>query len=119
MLDGFPNKAAEAICIYALMGLNGRQRPKKQQAETDGNDEPPSLPCLVDGKTVLFFRGLARGCIVEPSRADLSMGWGWDPIFKEERSQKTFAMLGPDKKSKFSHRGNALKVLRAFLDTGA
>ena len=81
MLAGFEDKSAEAICIYALMPTRRR---------------------------ILFFRGTARGQIVEPRG---TIGWGWDPIFEEERSQATFGEMDASSKSKFSHRAKAIEAL--------
>lgn len=104
MLAGFPNKSAEAICIYALMGQEKMQPRVEPQLRT---------------RTILFFRGRALGQIVEPRRASPTSGWGWDAIFEEERSRLTFAEMSQELKSKFSHRANALTVLRKFLESQA
>lgn len=108
MLMGFPNKSAEAVCIYALKSLDGLN-------QGDGHDSSPSSPNVKE-ETVLFFRGIALGRIVEPRRGNPNMGWGWDPIFEEERSRMTFAEMEAEVKSKFSHRANALRVLKTFLE---
>lgn len=110
MLAGFTNKSAEAVCIYALMGL-------LPAATTDGNDSPaPSSANQQRRPILLFFSGIARGQIVEPRRANATSGWGWDPIFEEERSRLTFAEMSAEMKSKFSHRASALTILRKFLE---
>lgn len=114
MLTGFSNRAAEAICIYALMVPNSsllkqqQQQPSQNQGDDSSRTEGHS--------TILFFRGLARGQVVEPRRGNPTMGWGWDPIFEEERSRLSFAEMGPEVKSKFSHRAAALNVLRTFFE---
>lgn len=88
MLAGFEDKTAEATCIYALM---------------DGDSK------------IVFCKGSVRGKITE---ARGSSGWGWDPIFEEERSGMTFGEMDLSMKFKFSHRSNALTVLKKYLSLG-
>lgn len=111
MLMGFQNKSAEAVCIYALMNLDGHSRDRLSRGQ-----EYDSSPSHVRARTILFFRGAVRGQVVEPRQRRPNMGWGWDPIFEEERSRLTFAEMEPEVKSKFSHRAGALKVLQTFLE---
>ena len=63
----------------------------------------------------MFVRGTVRGRIVEPRG---TTGWGWDPIFEEERSRATFGEMDASSKSKFSHRAKAIELLKKFLDDG-
>lgn len=84
MLAGFEDKSAKAECIYAL-----------QEEE----------------KRIVFFRGIARGQIVEPR----GTSWGWDAVFEEERSSKTFAEMDVSMKSSFSHRASACAILKKYL----
>jgi len=42
-------------------------------------------------------------------------GFGYDPIFFYPPLNKTFAQLSPEEKNSVSHRGKALKKLKAFL----
>lgn len=65
-------------------------------------------------KRILFFRGVARGQITKPRGSS----WGWDPIFEEERSRLTFGEMDASMKSKFSHRANALTILKKYLTAG-
>lgn len=97
MLTGFDDKFSEAHCIYALMPIF------KLAAAT------PEY----SGKEIVFFRGIARGLIVSPRG---SLGWGWDPVFEEERSQLTFGEMDASMKSRFSHRANALTILKKYLE---
>jgi len=105
MLDGFEDKYSEAHCVYALMPLFGARENK---------DEATTIKRMDEGskKKIVFFRGIARGHIVSP-RGEL--GWGWDPVFQEERSRLTFAEMEPSIKSEFSHRANAVKLLEKYL----
>jgi XTP/dITP diphosphohydrolase len=64
------------------------------------------------GKQYLFT-GIARGEITL-ERAG-SQGFGYDPIFRPEGYQETFAQLALETKNKISHRGKATVELIAFL----
>jgi XTP/dITP diphosphohydrolase len=64
------------------------------------------------GKQYLFT-GIARGEI-SLERAG-NQGFGYDPIFRPEGYQETFAQLPLETKNKISHRGKATVELIAFL----
>jgi XTP/dITP diphosphohydrolase len=69
------------------------------------------LAAALDGKTLATFRGTAEGIILEAPRG--RNGFGYDPLFYFPQIEKTFAELTAEEKSKYSHRGAAL---REFLD---
>lgn len=78
----------------------------------DKSAEAVCLYALMTGRDRIFFcRGAVRGRIVEPRGSS----WGWDPIFEEHRCSKTFGELGPEEKSKYSHRSSALMVMKKVL----
>ena len=66
----------------------------------------------LNGKQHLFT-GIARGEITLEKSGD--QGFGYDPIFKPEEYQETFAQLSLDIKNKISHRGKATQQLIDFL----
>ena len=66
----------------------------------------------LNGKQHLFT-GIARGEITLEKSGD--QGFGYDPIFKPEEYQETFAQLSLDIKNKISHRGKATQLLIDFL----
>ena len=59
-----------------------------------------------------FFEGRVPGSLVPPRGGD---GFGWDPIFLPDGSDKSFAEMSEKEKSCISHRGRALEALRAHL----
>jgi len=67
-----------------------------------------------DGKTLGVFRGVAEGVILDHLQG--SGGFGYDPMFYFPAIQKTFAELSPEEKSKYSHRGAALRKFLAWID---
>jgi len=58
-------------------------------------------------------RGQVRGIITEEKKGE--SGFGYDPIFFYRPFGRTFAELPPDGKNAVSHRGRALRKMRAFL----
>ena len=66
----------------------------------------------LNGKQHLFT-GIARGEITLEKSGN--QGFGYDPIFKPEEYQETFAELSLDIKNKISHRGKATQLLIDFL----
>lgn len=60
-----------------------------------------------------LFEGICKGEITEAKSG--SEGFGYDPVFKPEGSQITFAEMNAEEKNKISHRGRAIKKLVDFL----
>ncbi len=66
-----------------------------------------------DGR-ILLFTGSAQGRILESPRG--TGGFGYDPLFYVPEAGKTFAEMKPEEKGRWSHRGKALRKLRAHFD---
>lgn len=62
-----------------------------------------------------LFTGIARGIIISEKIGD--QGFGYDPIFKAEGFQETFAQLSLETKNAVSHRGKVVRQLIAFLSS--
>lgn len=60
-----------------------------------------------------YFEGRCDGIITEEQRG--TDGFGYDPIFLPEGSDKTFAEMSHEDKNAISHRGRATRKLVAFL----
>jgi len=74
-----------------------------------------TIICLIlDGKKY-FFEGRCEGQILR-SAAGVA-GFGYDPVFLPDGSQKSFAEMNPAEKNVFSHRRRAADLLTAFLKT--
>lgn len=58
-----------------------------------------------------IYEGIARGSLVWPPRGDL--GFGYDPVFVPDGSEKTFAEIEPAEKHRMSHRADAFAKLVA------
>ncbi|SUB76170.1 ribonuclease PH [Peptoniphilus indolicus] len=62
----------------------------------------------------IFFEGVCKGDIIKSEKGDA--GFGYDSIFVPKGYDKTFAELGNEEKNKISHRSNALKKFRQFIE---
>lgn len=60
-----------------------------------------------------FFEGMVKGEITEEKQGNC--GFGYDPIFRPEGFEQTFAELGNDIKNKISHRAKAVAALCDYL----
>ena len=73
-----------------------------------------SIALIINGKRY-SFEGLVNGEILKEKSG--TSGFGYDPIFKPDGYDKSFAELGLEIKNKISHRANAIKKLAEFLKT--
>ena len=62
-----------------------------------------------------LFDGIVTGCITEERRG--GEGFGYDPIFRPDGYDNTFAELGHEVKNKISHRARAVAKLVDNLKT--
>nr|WP_314895493.1 non-canonical purine NTP diphosphatase [uncultured Flavobacterium sp.] len=89
---------------------------KLLEALSDKNNRKAQFKTVIalnlNGKQHLFT-GVARGEITLEKTGN--QGFGYDPIFKPEEYQETFAQLPLDIKNKISHRGKATLQLIDFL----
>jgi len=60
-----------------------------------------------------FFEGICPGTIITERRG--SAGFGYDPVFVPDGSNKTFAEMTIEEKNQFSHRKKAVDQLVRFL----
>jgi len=72
-----------------------------------------AVALIIDGKEYLF-EGICEGEILQTKRGD--KGFGYDPIFKPEGYDLSFAEMDLEEKAKIGHRGKAIQQLIAFLN---
>ncbi len=60
------------------------------------------------------FTGVCKGEITKEKQGE--KGFGYDPIFKADGYNKTFAEITLEEKNRIGHRGKAVKSLIAFLN---
>lgn len=95
---------AQANMLKLLHELEGKENRKAQFRTV--------ISLILDGKEYLF-EGVIKGEIIKEKRGD--SGFGYDPIFRPDGYDKTFAELGNDIKNKISHRALAVEKLCEFL----
>ncbi len=61
-----------------------------------------------------FFEGVCDGTITETPAG--SQGFGYDPVFQPEGTNRTFAEMSLEEKGRISHRGMAVQKLVDFLN---
>lgn len=83
---GTEERRARFVCVLALIDENGAEK---------------------------IVEGYVEGYIIDELR--LEGGFGYDPLFYYEPFNKTFGEATPQEKNSISHRGQALKKLKAIL----
>ena len=70
------------------------------------------ISLILDGREHQF-EGVAEGVILQDKKG--GEGFGYDPIFRPEGSDKSFAEMELAEKNQYSHRAKAFKKLITFL----
>lgn len=70
--------------------------------------------CLIENGVEHLFEGTVNGIIIDQGRG--AEGFGYDPIFLPDGSDKTFAEMSMEEKNDLSHRGRAIAALKQFLN---
>lgn len=117
LLDGKPGvhsaRYAGPNCSYADNNLKLlkelRNKPKPHRAK---------FVSIISFKSDNFdeiFEGYMEGEIIDEPRG--KNGFGYDPVFKPNGYDLTYAELSSEEKNKISHRAKSLKKLKEFLST--
>lgn len=102
-------KANDEQNINKVLGLLKRTPPAKRRARFVCH------LCLAQrGRLIKCFRGEVRGWITKAPKG--KEGFGYDPIFFYRPFGRTFGEIPAAKKNQVSHRGRALRRMRAFLE---
>ena len=83
------------------------------QDKTDRSARFRTVVSLIWNKEEYYFEGICEGNIIDAPRGD--QGFGYDPVFVPDGSDKTFAEMDLKEKNKFSHRRKATDKLVEFL----
>lgn len=103
---------------FAGPGHDSKANMNKLLSMLDGEENRDArfrtvIALIKDGETHLF-EGIVDGEITEsPSGTD---GFGYDPVFRPEGWEMTFAEATPDEKNAVSHRGRAVAKLITYLN---
>lgn len=99
--DGHDSQANMELLLSNLNGISDRKaRFRTVIALIEGNDER-------------LMNGVVEGVITEKPSGE--NGFGYDPIFRPEGYEVTFAEMGADEKNKISHRGRAVSKLLYYF----
>lgn len=113
-LNGFPGPYASYV--YKTIGNEGLLKLMKNVKLRKAKFRSVVAYFSAELATPICFRGEVAGEITEEVRAG-SPGFGFDPIFKPERSNKTFAEMDIREKNIYSHRAKALREFAKWYVT--
>lgn len=102
---------------YAGRNASYQDNVLKLLGELDGKSNRAAqfrtVVALVDEDREYTFEGVCKGEIITEQKGD--KGFGYDPVFKPEGFEKTFAELDSVTKNEISHRGRAIQNFVQFL----
>jgi len=102
---------------YAGEGRNFEDNVNKllhnMQGKEDRSARFRTVVSLIWNNEEYFFEGICEGKIIDAPSGD--KGFGYDPIFIPDGSNKTFAEMSMEEKNTFSHRRKATDQLVKFL----
>lgn len=84
------------------------------EGKTDRSARFVTVIALILGDREMTFEGRVEGEILTSPEGD--GGFGYDPIFRPEGREVSFAMMSADDKNSISHRGRATARLIEYLD---
>lgn len=88
---------------------------QKLEGNTNREAQFRTVISLILNEKEHLFEGICKGTIIHEKRG--SSGFGYDPVFIPEGSEKTFAEMSLEEKNLYSHRRKATDLLIAFLKT--
>jgi XTP/dITP diphosphohydrolase len=114
-LKGFPGPYA----AYAYKTISNPGMLKLMENVDDRKATFRSAIAYHDGRLApICFEGEAAGRIANDEIwGNLKTGFGFDPIFQPEGSEKTFAEMTIEEKNGFSHRANAIRKFAKWYKT--
>ena len=117
-IEALDNRPGVYSAMYAGEDCNAEDNMQKVLKELSGVSNRKAkfktvIALILDGKKY-FFEGEVKGEILKEKTG--SGGFGYDPIFRSNGYDETFAQMSIELKNKISHRGLAVKKLVAFLN---
>ena len=120
------------LLVDALNGAPGVFSARYAGTEKDANANMEKLLNALEGEknrvacfeTVIalnlngkhhVFKGKVDGRIIHEKKGE--KGFGYDPIFRPDGFEKTFAELSMEQKNRISHRARAIEQLTTFLSS--
>jgi len=114
-LRGIEDRRARFVCTIACIIDGGEVLKATLNHLPDGVSEVRDHPAVPPGAAVFTSKGETWGRIIDTPAGH--NGFGYDPVFFRDDLGCTFAQISRDEKSALSHRGQAFRRLRRFLET--
>lgn len=86
---------------------------REMEEKNDRKAQFRTIISLIEKGEEKQFEGIVRGEILRERKGN--SGFGYDPVFRPEGYDKTFAELGNEIKNKISHRARAVAALCEYL----
>ena len=87
----------------------------KLKAHENRRAQFKTVICLIINGKQNIFDGICKGAIIAERRGQ--SGFGYDPVFVPDGSDKTFGEMNMEEKNFFSHRKKAVEKLTRFLNS--
>ena len=117
-LDGAPGIYSARFAGEDSSDENNNKKLLKMLRDVPIDQRSAKFVCVIalarQGSETVIFKGECRGKIGY-SITGLN-GFGYDPLFIEETTNKTFGELNAVEKNNLSHRGHALKLVGQYLE---
>lgn len=114
-LDGAPGVYSAR---YAGEAHDSKANMEKLLRQMEGFDNRKAhfstVLALLIGNQEYFLEGRVDGEIARSEAG--GDGFGYDPVFRPEGSELTFAQMSPSEKNKLSHRARAMTALMGFFN---
>ena len=105
-LNGFPGPYA--AYVYRTIGNRGLLKLMADNEDRKAKFQSVVAYYSAELKSPICFKGEVKGEVIRKEKKGKS-GFGFDPIFKPEDSNETFAEMTTVEKNKYSHRAHALQ----------
>ncbi len=113
-LDGAPGVYSARYAGERKNAMDNMQKLLSDlQSKTDRTAHFETVIALKQGLETQIFTGSISGEITRAPKG--AKGFGYDPIFKPEGYEETFAELSIDIKNQIGHRGKAIQKLLVYL----
>lgn len=117
-IEALDNRPGVYSARYAGPAKDAQANMRKVLVEMEGKENRRArfrtvIALIMDGREYCF-EGEVKGEILTAQQGDI--GFGYDPVFRPEGFEQSFAEMPMDEKNKISHRGRAVEKLTDFLN---
>ena len=112
VLGGFPGPYAS----YVSKTIRNGGILKLMKNEDDRRARFETVVGLLRRDESTLFRGVCEGSLSLTEMGE--NGFGFDPIFIPEESNRTFAEMSIEEKNRFSHRARAFEKVKSHMEIG-